>query len=51
MSKSKVYKMIQRGEIPSMNLGRNVRIRRTDVIDWIMEELIENTVKEPTFNL
>ena len=43
--------MIQRGEIPSMKLGRNVRIRRTDVIYWVMEELIENTVKEPALNL
>ena len=46
---SKVYKMVQRGEIPSIKIGKSVRLRRTDVIDWMMEELLKTTLDEDEF--
>ena len=46
LSKSKVYKMIQKGDIPSLKIGKSVRLRRTDVIDWMMEELLKNVLLE-----
>ena len=36
MSNSKVYYLIQRKEIPHIRVGRNVRIRESDLNRWIM---------------
>jgi len=35
MSKSKVYYLIQRREIPHIKIGRNVRIRQEDLLKWL----------------
>lgn len=35
LSKSKVYYMVQNGEIPHLKIGRNVRIREDDLKKWI----------------
>ncbi|MCL4264780.1 MAG: helix-turn-helix domain-containing protein [Anaerolineae bacterium] len=35
LSKSKVYAMAQRGEIPTIRIGKNVRIRITDLKKWL----------------
>lgn len=35
MSKSKVYYLIQRREIPYIKIGRNVRIRQEDLLKWL----------------
>jgi len=35
LSKSKMYRMVQRGQIPHVKIGRNVRIRREDLLAWI----------------
>lgn len=35
LSKSKVYYMVQNGEIPHLRIGRNVRIRGDDLNKWI----------------
>ena len=43
---SKVYKMVQKGDIPSFKIGKSVRLRRTDVIDWMMLEVLKNNVTE-----
>ena len=51
LSKSKVYKMVQRGDIPSFKIGKSVRLRRTDVIDWMMIELLKNVLPEEEFDL
>ncbi len=42
LSKSKIYYMIQRGTIPHVRLGKNVRIRHSQLIKWL-EERSENT--------
>lgn len=46
---SKVYKMVQRGDILSIKIGKSVRLRRIDVIDWMMEELLKTTLDEEEF--
>lgn len=40
MSKSKVYYLIQRREIPHIKIGRNVRIRQSDLENWLTRQLI-----------
>ena len=35
MSKSKVYYLIQRREIPYIKIGRNVRIKESDLLKWL----------------
>lgn len=35
MSKSKVYDMVKKEKIPFIKIGRNVRIRESDLIDWL----------------
>ncbi len=39
ISKSKIYYLIQRKEIPCIRLNRNVRIRLSDLKKWIDERL------------
>ena len=41
MSKSKVYRMVQRGQIPYVRIGRNVRIRKQDLLAWINANCIK----------
>jgi excisionase family DNA binding protein len=41
MSKSKVYYLIQRRELPHIKIGRNVRVRRTDLKKWLDEQIRE----------
>ena len=41
MSKSKVYYLVQQKKIPHVKIGRNVRIRESDLTVWI-EERIQN---------
>ena len=35
MSKAKVYLLIQRGELPHIKLGRNVRVKKSDLDEWL----------------
>ncbi len=35
MSKAKLYYLIQRKEIPHIRIGRNVRIRESDLTKWL----------------
>ena len=35
MSKSKVYYLIQRKEIPHIKIGRNVRIKNAELVKWL----------------
>ena len=39
LSKSKVYGLVATGEIPHIRIGRNVRIRETDLAKWIETSL------------
>ena len=40
MSKSKVYYLIQRREIPHIKVGRNVRIRASDLNQWLLRQFV-----------
>ena len=35
ISRSQLYKMLKTGEIPSLHIGKAVRIREQDLRDWI----------------
>ena len=39
LSKSKVYSLVQTGEMPHLKIGRNVRIRETELRQWIEKYL------------
>jgi putative molybdopterin biosynthesis protein len=38
MSKSKVYDLVKKGRIPFIKIGRNVRIRQSDLMRWLEEQ-------------
>jgi len=38
MSKSKVYDLVKRQKIPYIRIGRNVRIRQSDLDKWLEEQ-------------
>jgi excisionase family DNA binding protein len=35
ISKSKIYYLISRNQLPHLRLGRNVRVRRSDLQNWL----------------
>lgn len=38
ISKSKLYLMVRRGEIPHVKIGKNVRVMESDLEEWLMEQ-------------
>jgi len=38
ISKSKIYCLVSKKEIPHLKIGRNVRIRRTDLQMWMEKQ-------------
>jgi excisionase family DNA binding protein len=47
MSKSKVYYLIQRKEMPHIKIGRNVRIRQSDLEKWLTTKSITDFTPNP----
>ena len=45
ISKSKIYYLVSKKEIPHLKIGRNVRIRRTDLQMWIEKQTNESNVE------
>jgi excisionase family DNA binding protein len=43
VSKAKMYYLVSRKQIPHIRLGRNVRIRKADLLKWL--ELLMEKVK------
>ncbi len=39
LSKAQVYSMVARNEIPHLKIGRVIRIRQTDLIKWMDEQV------------
>ncbi len=35
ISKSKIYYLVQRREIPHFRIGRNVRIKESELVKWL----------------
>lgn len=46
MSKSKLYYLVQRNQIPHVRIGRNVRIRKSDLNAWIEANCIKYALIE-----
>lgn len=40
ISKSKVYALVQQGKITHVRIGKNVRIRETDLKKWIEKNAV-----------
>ncbi len=38
MSKSKIYRLLSKNEIPHIKIGRNVRIRQADLRIWVEKQ-------------
>ena len=49
MGKSWVYRRIQGGEIPSVKLGRNIKVRREDLQGYLEGQRYQPTTSELTF--
>ena len=47
MGKSWVYRRIQSGEIPSVKLGRNIKVRREDLEGYLEAQRYNPTASEP----
>ena len=41
ISKSKIYYLVSKKEIPHLKIGRNVRIRQADLQIWIEKRVIQ----------
>lgn len=41
MSKSKVYLLIQRRQLPHIKLQRNVRVRMSDLERWLQKHIVD----------
>ena len=39
LSKSKVYYLVQQNQIPHLKIGKNVRIRKEDLLVWLEEKV------------
>ncbi len=40
ISKSKIYYLVSRNQIPHLKIGRNVRIRESDLQAWMESQII-----------
>ena len=49
MGKSWVYRRIQSGEIPSVKLGRNIKVRREDLEGYLEAQRYQPTASESDF--
>ena len=49
MGKSWVYRRIQSGEIPSVKLGRNIKVRREDLEGYLEAQRYNPTASESAF--
>ena len=47
MGKSWVYRRIQSGEIPSVKLGHNIKVRREDLEGYLQAQRYQPTTPEP----
>ncbi|MCD6290557.1 MAG: helix-turn-helix domain-containing protein [Anaerolineae bacterium] len=42
LSRSKVYQMVERQELPAVRIGRSVRVLKSDLLRWIQEQREDN---------
>lgn len=41
LSKAKVYYLIQKKRIPHVRIGRNVRVRESDLVKWLSQQFVD----------
>jgi excisionase family DNA binding protein len=41
MSRAKVYYLIQKKRIPHVRIGRNVRVRESDLVKWLDQRFVD----------
>jgi excisionase family DNA binding protein len=41
ISKAKIYYLVKRKEIPHIKIGRNVRIKESDLSKWLDKQLVK----------
>jgi len=41
LGRSKVFQLLSTGELPRVHIGRSVRVRRTDLEQWVEERAAE----------
>ena len=46
LSKSKVSLMVQRNQLPHLKMGKSVRIRKCDLLEWIEKQLVVDSYDE-----
>lgn len=51
LSRSKVYSLVAKRDIPSLRIGRNVRIRETDLTRWIEANVSNGTNLQFSLNV
>lgn len=50
LSRSFIYSLINRGEIPAVKIGRSKRVRREDIDNFIRSRTINKTTPPPEYN-
>lgn len=48
LGRSKVFEMLATGELPRVRIGRSVRIRRTDLEEWVEQRAAGTAVEATT---
>ena len=44
MSQSNIYYLIARNELPHIKIGRNVRVRLSDLLRWLEDNFVQQHV-------
>lgn len=42
ISKSKIFYLVAKKQIPHLKIGRNIRIRRSDLEAWLNSQIVRN---------
>jgi excisionase family DNA binding protein len=51
ISRSKMYYLVQRGSVPHIRIGRNLRITESQLIEWLKEKTVKSNDTYPAYPL
>jgi excisionase family DNA binding protein len=51
ISRSKMYYLVQRGSVPHIRIGRNLRITESQLIEWLKEKTVKSNDTCPAYPL
>jgi excisionase family DNA binding protein len=51
ISRSKTYRLVQSGAIPQIKIGRNVRIKESDLLNWIDQNYVQMSLFVPQISV